>query len=1246
MSDRTLAPGQSFNFRAAVFNDGEGGAAATRLCYYVSEDPTLTPPSPLCPGTPSPPPTFPLGTSDAEVGRDAVRVINWSAAFTEEDLTSQEDIQLTAPTMAGEDYYYYACVAPVPGETGASLMNNCSATTSADAVRVLVGDVPDLVVEGPSVSDDILGPGQSFNFRVGVVNLGNGDSEATVLRYFFSENDMLETTGPNADTLLDSDDVRGLAAADWPSPVPDPPDESTLTRQVTELTAPTAIGFYHYFACVDSVAGEVNDTDNCTSIEVEVAGGPDLAIESASASATDLLLGQAFTFSATVVNRGNGTAAATTLHYYRSFDADISTEDLQVGLDPVEQLAQGDGTPRDPAAESDEDISLNAPASGGTYYYGACVVPVAGERAIGNNCSTGIEVRVRGAPDLRIEHPLASSGALGLGQAFTFSVTVFNAGDVGSIATALHYYRSEDAVISDEDVQVGEDYVGALAPGNISPRPAAAESRQDIALRAPTSVGIYYYYACVVAVRTETVVENNCSAAAQVDVSAHPDLVVQIAEVENAVLSKGESFVLRADVVNVGGGHADASVLRYYLSYDAIRDPDGDVEVGTDPVREIRYSVAFETGGEELTSKEDIRLNAPDKEGVYYYYACVGVPKPPFNSTLRQACGDDYGLYAVRNEVNHENNRSDVVRVRVVGDDPDLSAEGPAITTGDGVGGGPGYRRGSQTHLETVVGAGQTFTFGVGVVNRGNGNASPTTLRHYRYRPSQDPIDDEEADDVCQAGGTVNTHTYESWIEALGGDPVVVEGLRASSSHPVGDYDDVDAESKVRLENELIAPTKVGRYCYGACVAKVRGEKDSPNSAASEFIAENCSEAVHLEVAVGADLEVESVGVKLSDTEFAPSVGIRQGGGFSLRAVVTNYGRIGSAPATLRWYRSTDSNISAEYDDEVGRGNVEQLLPKVATQDGAGSASTTLVSDFAAPSILGSYHYGACVDVVPGETNLKNNCSGTVRVDVVGPPPDLHVWLLPVRSLGVNDSTLGTGQTFRLRAVVENQGMGDSDPSTLRYHQSRSVARGAGAQTEIERYPVREIRVSPGSSEADRRTQADIALQAPDEAGVYYYYACVDAVAGETLRNNNCSESVPVLVGDTPNLIVEGSAVSPSGVLGAGQSFAFSVVVVNRGDGDAPASALRYYRSTDRSISSADALVGDADVPVLQARLPWNTLDAKSRSRQQIALTAPTDQGDFYYGGLPHGTARIGHRRWLLDRPASEGAGRSGPDCG
>ncbi len=78
-------------------------------------------------------------------------------------MTSREDIQLTAPATVGEDYYYYACVAPVPGETGASLMNNCSATTAEDAVGMLVGDEPDLAAEGSSVSDDILGPGQSCN---------------------------------------------------------------------------------------------------------------------------------------------------------------------------------------------------------------------------------------------------------------------------------------------------------------------------------------------------------------------------------------------------------------------------------------------------------------------------------------------------------------------------------------------------------------------------------------------------------------------------------------------------------------------------------------------------------------------------------------------------------------------------------------------------------------------------------------------------------------------------------------------------------------------------------------------------------------------------------------------------------------------------------------------------------------------------------------------------------------------------
>ena len=43
---------------------------------------------------------------------------------------------------------------------------------------------------------------------------------------------------------------------------------------------------------------------------------------------------------------------------------------------------------------SAESISLNAPSSAGTYYYGACVESVSGESNTGNNCSSGVSITI------------------------------------------------------------------------------------------------------------------------------------------------------------------------------------------------------------------------------------------------------------------------------------------------------------------------------------------------------------------------------------------------------------------------------------------------------------------------------------------------------------------------------------------------------------------------------------------------------------------------------------------------------------------------------------------------------------------------------------------------------------------------------------------------------------------------------------------------------------------------------------
>ncbi len=113
---------------------------------------------------------------------------------------------------------------------------------------------------------------------------------------------------------------------------------------------------------------------------------PDLIIESPLVSDSTLMTGQSFTLSATIRNSGNGQSAATTLRYYRSSDATISTSDTEVGTNSVNRLSAS-GT-------SAESISLNAPSYAGTYYYGACVESVSGESNTDNNCSDGVHITV------------------------------------------------------------------------------------------------------------------------------------------------------------------------------------------------------------------------------------------------------------------------------------------------------------------------------------------------------------------------------------------------------------------------------------------------------------------------------------------------------------------------------------------------------------------------------------------------------------------------------------------------------------------------------------------------------------------------------------------------------------------------------------------------------------------------------------------------------------------------------------
>ena len=129
-------------------------------------------------------------------------------------------------------------------------------------------------------------------------------------------------------------------------------------------------------------------------------GSPDLIVEYLLVPVLNTLTtGLSYDFGATVRNQGNASSASTTLRIYRSTDATVSSNDVEVGTDGVSSLSAGD--------TSDESFSLNAPSDAGTYYFVACVDPVSGESNTGNNCSSAVNVTfiASGSPDLIVESP-------------------------------------------------------------------------------------------------------------------------------------------------------------------------------------------------------------------------------------------------------------------------------------------------------------------------------------------------------------------------------------------------------------------------------------------------------------------------------------------------------------------------------------------------------------------------------------------------------------------------------------------------------------------------------------------------------------------------------------------------------------------------------------------------------------------------------------------------------------------------
>ncbi|MFT7660563.1 MAG: subtilisin family serine protease [Gammaproteobacteria bacterium] len=128
------------------------------------------------------------------------------------------------------------------------------------AVLALPTTIWDLVVESPSVSDNSVTTGQSFDINATVRNQGTETAASTTLRYYRSDDEVIST----ADTFLASDEVPSL--------------DGGATSAQSESASINAIDTYWVGACVDAVADESSTSNQCSTGVQVIVSAPALTL--------------------------------------------------------------------------------------------------------------------------------------------------------------------------------------------------------------------------------------------------------------------------------------------------------------------------------------------------------------------------------------------------------------------------------------------------------------------------------------------------------------------------------------------------------------------------------------------------------------------------------------------------------------------------------------------------------------------------------------------------------------------------------------------------------------------------------------------------------------------------------------------------------------------------------------------------------------------------------------------------------
>ena len=318
-------------------------------------------------------------------------------------------------------------------ETRSSLRKSTQRVTAAAAIGVAgllavtpveAQTAPDLQLVSVSGIPEVIGPPGPVPITLEIHNAGDAASPATSMRV--SVHHFQGSGSPSDDTL--------------PGVVPALAPGTSISIE-TSLNGPTEKGLYNYYVCVNSVWDEPDTINNCLSVLMRVKTNTvDLVVTGIRIWSADnsLEVGGSFWLSATVTNSSDAAAAATTLRFFQSSDATITTSDTSVATESLPGVAPG------AAGSYLRSVSLTWPDTAGTYYYGACVDAVTNESDTANNCSSSVQIDVPAS--LSVADGEATEGddatldfGVTLDRAATATVTVDYATADGTATAGVDY---------------------------------------------------------------------------------------------------------------------------------------------------------------------------------------------------------------------------------------------------------------------------------------------------------------------------------------------------------------------------------------------------------------------------------------------------------------------------------------------------------------------------------------------------------------------------------------------------------------------------------------------------------------------------------------------------------------------------------------------------------------------------------------------------------------------------------------